>query len=68
MCLICVEYEKGKLKIGEAIKNLSEMRELIGEDHAKEVEHKLMPIWENVVNKYRFICDDEYWEHFGFGD
>ena len=46
MCLICVEYNKNKLRLDEAWKNLHEMREQIGEEHAWEVIDKL---WEEEL-------------------
>ena len=42
MCLVCVEYGKGKLKFNEAFKNLGEIKELIGEEHYDEVYSSLM--------------------------
>ena len=43
MCLICIEYNKNKLTLDEAWKNLHEMSETIGEKHVWEVIEKL---WE----------------------
>ena len=43
MCLICIEYNKNKLTLDEAWRNLHEMYEVIGEDHTWEVIDKL---WE----------------------
>ena len=43
MCLICIEYNKNKLTLSEAWKNLHEMSETIGEKHVWEVIEKL---WE----------------------
>ena len=43
MCLICVEYNKNKLTLSEAWRNLHEMFETISEEHAWEVIDKL---WE----------------------
>ena len=37
MCLICVHFEAEKLTAMEALNNLDEMAESIGEEHAKEV-------------------------------
>ena len=37
MCLICVEYNKNKITLREAWKNLNEMSENIGEKHTWEV-------------------------------
>ena len=41
MCLICVEYQKGKMTIGEARRALGEMREKIGDEHTDEVRDML---------------------------
>jgi len=41
VCLICVEYNKNKLTLNEAWKNLHEMYETIGDEHAWEVIDKL---------------------------
>ena len=63
MCLICIEFEKGKLKIGEAVRNYGEMKETLSKEHQKEVENKLF-------NNFPFYngWDDEFWEQTGFGD
>jgi len=31
MCLVCIEYAKKKLKASEALRNLIEMKEQVGE-------------------------------------
>ena len=41
MCIICVELDKNKLSPWEAKRNLTEMVENIGEEHAREVENKI---------------------------
>tara|TARA_R100000008_G_C3449799_1_gene98753 strand:- start:66 stop:296 length:231 start_codon:yes stop_codon:yes gene_type:complete len=76
MCLICVEYEKGKLKIKEALTNLEEMKESVGLTHYDEVkaflaeeslnEYYNVPYLGREIDEYNF--DDEYWEKWGFGD
>ena len=33
MCLICVEYEKGKLLVSEGLRNLEEMKPQLEEKH-----------------------------------
>lgn len=38
MCLICIELQKDKLTIPEAMRNLTEMRQSIGEEHARIVD------------------------------
>jgi len=41
MCLICIDFERGALKLKEARRALGEMREGLGAAHAREVEEKL---------------------------
>ena len=41
MCIICIEFEQGKLKLGEAVRNYGEMKESLSTEHQKEVEEKL---------------------------
>ena len=41
MCIICVELEKNNLSPWEAKRNLGEMVEKIGAEHAREVEDKI---------------------------
>lgn len=41
MCIICLELEKNKLSPWEAKKNLTEMVDKIGQEHAIEVENKI---------------------------
>ena len=41
MCIICVELDKNKLTPWEARRNLTEMRENLDEEHAREVEQKI---------------------------
>jgi len=73
MCLVCIEYEKGKLKIDEAFHNLGEIKELIGEEHYEEVYSALSEkeaegyLTDTYVNTY-FNGDDLFWEGLGFGD
>ena len=64
MCIICIEFEKGKLKVGEAVRNYGEIKESLSIEHQKEVEEKLF----NNFPFYAGIDDDEYWETTGFGD
>ncbi len=70
MCLICVEFQKGRLSIEEGWSNLSEMTEAIGEEHTLEVEEMLWDAWSSERNKvlpYSPEDDDWYSEH-GQGD
>ena len=48
MCLICVDFKAGKLRIDEARKNLNEMGEQLL-DHKEEVEVMLFEA-ENTIN------------------
>lgn len=41
MCIICVELQKGTLTPWEAKRNLGEMVEKIGQEHAIEVENTI---------------------------
>ena len=58
MCLICAGLVTDKLTVGEARKNLGEMRQQIDEEHRLEV---LKKIWkkEDEEDIY-FIEDDKY--------
>ena len=76
MCLVCIEYSKGKLKLNEAIRNIGEMKESVGNEHYDEV-MTLLPqeaLQEQQTSYYLgrdvedYMFDDEYWEELGFGD
>ena len=58
MCIICIEMDKRRLSPWEAKRNLGEMTEKIGLEHAKEVEAK---IYDLILEEYSFqeqeICD-----------
>ena len=41
MCLICVDFDRGALKLREAKRALGEMRATLDAQHLKEVEKKL---------------------------
>ena len=41
MCIICIDYARGALKIAEARRALGEMRSTLDPKHVREVEHKL---------------------------
>lgn len=41
MCIICVDFERGALKLNEARRALSEMRESLDTGHREELEKKL---------------------------
>ena len=45
MCIICVDVQKGKLKLNEAWRNLGEMRSTLPEEHIEEVEDLLWAKW-----------------------
>lgn len=76
MCLVCIEYEKGKLKVNEAFRNLDEMRESVGQDHYDEISAFLTSeLLKEQLKKVEFgreiedgLYDEECWEEIGFGD
>jgi hypothetical protein len=41
VCIICIEFEKGRMTAKEARRALGEMVEAVGPDHAGEVERAL---------------------------
>jgi hypothetical protein len=41
MCLICVDFDRGALKLREAKRALGEMRTTLDAQHLKEVQKKL---------------------------
>ncbi|MDF3065800.1 MAG: hypothetical protein K0R38_1401 [Polyangiaceae bacterium] len=41
MCLICIDFDRGSLKLREAKRALGEMRTTLDQQHLKEVEQKL---------------------------
>ena len=70
MCIICLDLEKGSLTPWEAKRNLSEMAEKIGQEHAIEVENKISEAIYNEINlnygdtisedvEHCEICDNE---------
>ena len=61
MCLICIEYEKGKLLASEGLRNLEEMKPQLEEKHYTEVYSKLQD--DLLEEQLEF-----YWEEMGFGD
>ena len=70
MCIICLEYEKGKLKINEAFRNLEEMKESVGDEHYNETkdfltekalhDHWAVPYFGRDMDEYNFDFDDDY--------
>lgn len=41
MCLICIDFDRGALKLREAKRALGEMRSRLDAEHVREVEQKL---------------------------
>jgi hypothetical protein len=41
MCLICIDFDRGALKLREAKRALGELRSTLDAEHLKEVERKL---------------------------
>lgn len=37
MCLICVDFQKGRMNLRDARRAVGEMREKIGDEHTREV-------------------------------
>ena len=61
MCLICIEYAKGKLLPMEGIRNLEEMKPQVEQEHYDEVYNKLYD--DHLEHQL-----EDYWEEMGFGD
>lgn len=64
MCLICVEFEKNRLTISEARRNLKEMVSTISSQHALEVrtmlqEAKSAQVYQQIEDDLK---DPNYWE------
>ena len=51
MCMLCVEYHKGKLTLSEAWKNYLEMVETMDADHSLEVQDML---WDAAIDVDEF--------------
>ena len=78
MCLICIEFEKEKLTINEAKRNLTEMRDKLDVYHHREVKQMLFEAEMEEINEQLralFGCDYEELDAFdfdnlqiGFGD
>ena len=62
MCIICVEFQSGKLRLDEARRNLREMAPSLGEEHSLVVEELLKEEEKEVEDVF-----DWYIEH-GQGD
>jgi len=61
MCLVCIEYSKKKLKAAEALRNLVEMKEQVGEEHYEEASGRIYQEYlEEQLNEYLYDT--------GFGD
>ena len=56
MCLICTEYQKGKLKLGEAVRNYNEMKPSLSLEHQKEMEEKLFNNFSFFVIVVTSLC------------
>lgn len=46
MCLVCIEFAKGKLTVLEAFQNTVEMEDSLPPDHYEEVMNMLTKEWE----------------------
>ena len=50
MCIICIDYAKGKMTAKEARRALGEMTEKIGDEHMLEVEYAIRPgLWDEAL-------------------
>ena len=47
MCLICVEYSKGKMTPDEGLAAFEETKDALGQKHADEVRAMLLEAWWN---------------------
>ena len=70
MCLICIEYEKGKLKAPDALRNLAELKENLDPDHVKELQKRII---NDTWKKWNFKLNDlsirdDYYDKHGNGD
>ena len=63
MCIICVDLGKNRLSPWEAKRNLSEMVEKIGPEHAREVENKIN---ERILHELNLNYGDTLHEEEGF--
>ena len=45
MCLVCIEYSKGKMTAEEALRALGEMSPDLEEEHAERVYKNLLEEW-----------------------
>ena len=54
MCLICVEYQKGRMTVTEAFRALGEMGSTIGIDHFNEVRDLII---EGMSKEYETLRD-----------
>ena len=62
MCIICIEFQKGKLLLDEAWRNLGEMRSGLDESHVEEIEDMLWNAWVDDQE------DDDWYSSHGQGD
>ena len=77
MCLICVQYQSGKLTPKEALRNIGEMKSYIDQGHFEETvkflnEEKDKEEWDKISKEmnaaYQELEDEDYYEEIGFGD
>ena len=61
MCIVCIEYSQKRLKASEALKNLFEMKEKVGEEHYEMATGK-------IYQEYLEEQMHEYLNDTGFGD
>jgi hypothetical protein len=51
MCIICIDFDRGALKLSEARRALGEMKVKLDEKHVREVETKLKEAEQNAGQK-----------------
>ena len=65
MCLVCIEYSKQKLQPSEAMRNVTEMRSEVGEEHYNKAYNQF---YDDYLEQ---ALDDhwaDYYEQTGVGD
>jgi len=61
MCIICIEWQKGKLSLSEAFNNLIESEEILSEEHYDEVNDMLNEAAElESLKEYYLNNESEY--------
>jgi len=64
MCIICIEFQSKKMSPIEALRNVAEMKDDIGEEHAKEV---VKMLFSDAIKNRRVKPDVESEEDWKYG-